>query len=121
MATTLRFEHDVTGNIMYIEKCPPYTGQDEDDIEDGVIARRHPDTDEVESVMILFYSSRIVTHEPLRLNIRVAEGTINGHPASEAFDCLVHPSSNWLTFPTDTEIVERYIPGWNEATEPSLT
>ena len=121
MATTLRYEHDVAGNIMYIEKCPPYPGQDEDDIEDGVIARRHPDTDEVESVMILFYSSRILTREPLRLNIPVAEGAINGHPAAAEFDCLVQPRSNWLTFPTDAEIVERYIPGWNAATEPSLT
>lgn len=121
MATTLRFEHDVAGNIMYIEICPPYPGQDEDDIEDGVIARRHPDTDEVESVMILFYSSRVLTLEPLRLNIPVTEGAINGHPAAAEFNCLVQPSSNWLTFPTDAEIVERYIPGRNEATEPSLT
>ena len=121
MAATLRFEHDVAGNIMYIEKCPPYPGQDEDDIENGVIARRHPDTDEVESVMILFYSSRILTHEPLRLNIAVAEGAINDQPAASEFDRLVRPGSKWLTFPADAEIVEWYIPGWNEATEPSPT
>ena len=121
MATTLRFEHDVAGNIMYIEKCPPYPGQDEDDIEDGVIARRHLDTDEVESVMIPFYSSRILTLEPLRLNIPVAEGAINGYPAAREFYCLVQQSSDWLTFPADAAIVERYIPGGNEATEPSLT
>ena len=73
MAATLRFEHDIVGNIMYIEKCPPYPGQDEDDIEDGVIARRHHDTDEVASMMVLFYSSRIVSREPLRF----------GHPSGE--------------------------------------
>ena len=121
MATTLRFEHDVAGNIMYIEKCPPYPEQDEDDIEDGVIARRRPDTDEVESVMILFYSSRILTREPLRLNILVAEGAINDQPAAAEFDCLVQPGSKWLTFPADAEIVELYIPGWTEMAEPSLT
>ncbi|MDE2785040.1 MAG: hypothetical protein OXL37_00100 [Chloroflexota bacterium] len=121
MAATLRFEHDVVGNIMYIEKCPPYPGQDEDDIEDGVIARRHPDTDEVESMMILFYSSRIVSREPLRLDIPVTKGAINDQTAAAEFDCLVHPDSEWLTFPADAEIVELYIPGWTETTEPSLT
>ena len=44
--------------------------------------------------MILFYSSRILTREPLRLNIPVAEGAINGHPTAAEFDCLVQPSSN---------------------------
>ena len=119
MAATLRFEHDVVGNIMYIEKCPPYPAQDEDDIEDGVIARCHPDTDEVESMMILFYSSRIVSRDPLRLDITVAKGAVNGHPAAAEFDCLVHPDSEWLTFPADAEIVELYIPGWTETAEPS--
>ena len=121
MAAMLRFEHDVIGNIMYIEKCPPYPGQDEDDIEDGVIARLHPDTDAVESIMILFYSSRILSRDPLRLNIPVAKGAINSQPAAAEFDCLVQPGSEWLTFPANAEIVELYIPGWTETTEPSLT
>ena len=119
MAATLRFEHDVVGNIMYIEKCPPYPGQDEDDIEDGVIARRHPDTDEVESMMILFYSSRIVSRDPIRLDIPVAPGFICGEPAAAEFDCLITPGSEWLTFPLDAEIIELYIPGWTETAEPS--
>ncbi len=111
MAATLRFEHDVVGDILYIEKCRPYLGQDSDDIEDFVIARLNPNNDEVESMEILFYSTRIISRQPLRLNIPVAKGAINGHPAAAEFDCLAQSVSPWLTVPPDAEIVELYIPG----------
>ena len=114
MATQLTFEHDVLGDILYIESCRPYPAQDEDDIEDCVIARCNPDTDVVESVMIMSFRHRIISRDPLRLEIPVAPGSICGQPAAPEFDCLVQPGSPWLTFPPDAEITELYIPGWTE-------
>ena len=110
MATQLTFEHDVLGDILYIESCRPYPAQDEDDIEDCVIARCNPDTVVVESVMIMSFRHRVIGCDPIRLDIPVGEGAINGHPAASEFDCLVQPGSPWLTIPPDAQIVDLYIP-----------
>ena len=99
MGTKLTFQYDRIGDILCIEKCRPYLGQDSDDIEDLAIAKLNPDTEEVESLEILFASGRILSHRPFRLNIPVAPGTINGWPAAAEFDCLVAPGSEWLTVP----------------------
>ena len=119
MATRMNFQHDVPGNILYIESRPPYRGQDEDDIEDGVIARRHPITDAVESVMILDFKRRIRQHRPLQLDIAVAPGRICGELAAAEFDALAEPGCPWLTIPSDAEIVELYIPGYAETAAPA--
>ncbi len=121
MATKLTFEHDVIGNIMYVEKCPSYPEQDSDEIGVSVVGRMNPYTGEVESLEILAYSSLILSRDPIRLEIPVAPGVICDQPAASEFDCLVQPGSKWLTFPADAEIVELYIPGWTETSEPSLT
>ena len=121
MATDLSFLHDVIGNIMTIEKCRPYADQDSDEIGLSVVGRMNPDTGEVESLEILSYSHLILSRDPIRLEIPVAPGAICGEPAAAELHCLTPPDSEWLTFPADAEIIELYIPGWTEATEPSLT
>lgn len=113
MATELTFEHDVLGNIMYIQKCPSYREQDSDEIGDGVVGRMHPDTGAVESLEILFYSDLVLSREPLRLKIPVAPGRVCGEPAAPEFDALVQPGCPWLTIPPDAAIVELYIPGYD--------
>ena len=113
MATKLTFEHDVIGNIMNIQKCPSYREQDSDEIGDGVVGRMHPDTGEVESLEILFYSYLVLSREPLRLKIPVAPGRVCGEPAAPEFDALVQPNCPWLTIPPDAAIVELYIPGYD--------
>ena len=99
METSLIFEYDRIGDILYIEKCRPYRGQDSDEIYDWVFARLHPQTDVVESIEILFLSRHILSADPFRLNVPVAPGAINGRPAAPEFNCLVQPDSNWLTVP----------------------
>ena len=111
----LIFEYDVEGDIMFVAKRRPYLGQDEDDIEDMVVARCHPYTDEVESIEILFFSTRVVSRNPVRLDIPVTKGAINGRPAAPAFECLVQPGSPWLTIPPDAVITELHIPLRSEA------
>ena len=99
MDAQLTFCYDRIGDILWIEKCQPYQGQDSDDIENLVVARLNPDTDEVEGLDVLFASTRILSHRPFRLNIPIAPGAINDWPAAPEFDCLVDPGSEWLTVP----------------------
>jgi hypothetical protein len=99
MDTQLTFCYDRIGDILWIGKCQSYRGQDSDDIENMVVARLNPDTNEVEGFEVLFASTRILSYDPFRLNIPVAPGTINGWPAAPEFNCLVASDSEWLTVP----------------------
>ena len=115
MATQLTFEYDVLGDVMYIEKCRPYASQESDDLECGVVARLHPATEEIESLEIIFYSTRILRRNPVQLEIPVTAGRIFDQPAAPEFDCLALPGSPWLTIPPDAQITELYIPLRSEA------
>ena len=99
MATNLTFKYDRIGDILFVGRCRPYREQDSDDIEDMVIARFNPHTDEVESFEVLFLSGRITSHDSFQLDIPVAAGAINDQPVPPEFDCLVQPGSKWLTVP----------------------
>jgi uncharacterized protein YuzE len=66
----LVFEYDKVGDILYIAKCPPYAEQESDDIGDEVIARLNPQTGEVESLEILFFSTRLSKKKVLELPIK---------------------------------------------------
>jgi len=46
----LSFQHDVVGDILYTEKCPPYAEQESDELGDEVVARFSPQTGEIESL-----------------------------------------------------------------------
>ena len=115
MAAQLTFQYDVLGDVMYIEKCRPYPGQESDDLECGVVARLQPATEEIESLEILFYSTRILRRNPVQLEIPVSPGRIFDQPAAPEFDGLALPGSPWLTIPPDAEIAELYIPLRSEA------
>jgi hypothetical protein len=59
MAGKLTFHYDHIGDILYIDKCKPYPEQESEAIEDDIVIRLHPSTNEVENVEILFYSKRL--------------------------------------------------------------
>jgi uncharacterized protein YuzE len=65
MATTLKVEYDRIGDILYITKVPPYPEQDSTELDDYIVARLNPDTDEVEGLEILFWSKRLESGETL--------------------------------------------------------
>ena len=59
MASRLTLKYDKVGDILYIENCPPYAEQDSDELGDQIIGRMNPETGQVESLEILFFSTRL--------------------------------------------------------------
>lgn len=99
MEANLTFSYSADADVLCIAKCLSYRGQEAGDIDDLVIARHNPDTGEIEYLEILFASKRIVSRNPVRLNIPIAAGAVNGYPAAPEFDYLADPGSQWLTLP----------------------
>ena len=69
MAANLTVEYDRIGDILYITRVPPYPGQESEELEDSIIVRLNPETDEVEGLEILFWSKRLEAGEPLKLPV----------------------------------------------------
>ena len=67
----LKFRYDRVGDILYIDKCPPYAEQDSDEIGDEVVARFNPDSGAIENLEVLFFSKRLMTSETLELPIEM--------------------------------------------------
>ena len=59
METQLTFIYDQEGDIFYINKVKPYKEQESEEVDEGIIARFHPVTDEIENLEILFFSQRL--------------------------------------------------------------
>lgn len=60
MDTGLTFEYDREADILYINKRPPYSEQESEELGDEVIARLNPETREVETLEVLFFSTRLL-------------------------------------------------------------
>ena len=69
MEAKLTFQYDRVGDILYINKCPPYAEQESEELGDDVIARLNPKTGEVETLEVLFFSTRLLRSELLELPI----------------------------------------------------
>lgn len=54
MAANLIIKYDPTGDILYINKCTPYTEQESEELGDDIIVRVNPKTEEIENLEILF-------------------------------------------------------------------
>lgn len=67
MAKKLTLTYDSVGDILYIEKCPPYAEQESDMLEDEVVARYNPKTRDVESLEVLFFTKRLLHDKVLEL------------------------------------------------------
>ena len=76
MGERLTFRYDRVGDIMYVERCPPYADQESDEIGDEIVARFNPQSGEVESLEILFWSRRLEAGEdvslPIEAHLRLA-------------------------------------------------
>ena len=76
MAGTLTFHYDLIGDILYIDKVKPYAEQESEALDDEIVVRLNPKTNEVENVEILFYSKRLSqTNDftlPLLADLRLA-------------------------------------------------
>ncbi len=63
MESKLRFRYDREADILHIDKCPPYSQQESEELPDEIIARLNPKTGEVENLEILFFSTRLLRSE----------------------------------------------------------
>ena len=55
MGTNLTFQYDREADILYINTCAPYPEQESEELDDEVIARFNPETNEIENLEILFF------------------------------------------------------------------
>lgn len=65
MGKRLTFKYDREADILHIDKCPPYSEQESEELGDEVIARLNPGTGEIENLEVLFFYS-IAARRPLR-------------------------------------------------------
>ena len=79
METKLVFKYDREADILHIDKCDPYTEQDTEEMGDDVIARLNPNTNEVENLEVLFFSTRLLRSDifelPVTADIRIVSKT----------------------------------------------
>ncbi len=77
METRLTFRYDREADILHIDKCSPYAAQESEELGDEVIARLNPNTDAVENLEVLFFSTRLLRNElfdlPVTADLRVAK------------------------------------------------
>jgi hypothetical protein len=69
MESRLTFRWDREADILRIDKCLPYADQESEELGDDIIARIHPTTNEVESLEVLFFSTRLLRNELFQLPV----------------------------------------------------
>lgn len=69
MEAKLRFTYDREGDILHIDKCPPYAEQESEELEDEVVVRVNPKTGEVENLEVLFFSTRLLRSDLFELPV----------------------------------------------------
>ena len=76
MEAEVTFKYDREGDILHIEKCPPYPEQESKELGDDVIARLNPSTGEIENLEVLFFSTRLLRSDlfqlPIAADLRLA-------------------------------------------------
>lgn len=70
MDAKLSFQYDREADILYINKRPPYAEQESEELGDDVIVRLNPVTQEIESLEILFFSTRLLRRDLLELPVQ---------------------------------------------------
>ena len=69
MDAKLTFKYDREGDILHIDKCPPYPAQESEELGDDVVARLNPTTREVENLEVMFFSTRLLRSDLFELPI----------------------------------------------------
>jgi uncharacterized protein YuzE len=82
MSGALSIRYDQEGDILYIDRCPPYSSQDSEDLGDEIIARFNPETQEIENIEILFFSKRGGADRAFDLPIAAELRRLNETPRS---------------------------------------
>ena len=69
MEAKLTFKYDRQGDILYINKMPPYPEQESEELGDEVIARLNPKTGKIENIEVLFFSTRLLRGDLFELPV----------------------------------------------------
>jgi len=69
MDARLSFKYDRAADILYIDRVPPYSEQETEELGDDIIARFNPGTNEIENLEVLFFSTRLLRSELLELPV----------------------------------------------------
>ncbi|HLF08583.1 MAG TPA: DUF2283 domain-containing protein [Dehalococcoidia bacterium] len=69
METKLSFRYDRKSDILYIDTRPPYAEQESEELGDEVIARLNPRTRDIETLEVLFFSTRPLREDVFELPI----------------------------------------------------
>lgn len=69
MAEKLTFQYDRDADILYISKRTPYAEQESEEIDDEVVARLNPTTGDIESLEVLFFSTRLLRKDVFELPV----------------------------------------------------
>jgi uncharacterized protein YuzE len=59
MASRLALQYDRDADVLYLTSRPPYPEQETEELGDDIVGRLNPETGEVESLEILFFSERV--------------------------------------------------------------
>lgn len=69
--SAVAFKYDREGDILYIDKVPPYAEQDTEEWGDDGIVRFNPDTGAIENLEVLFFSTRLLRSDFFSLLVTV--------------------------------------------------
>jgi uncharacterized protein YuzE len=70
MDAKLTFRYDREADILHIDTCRPYSSQESEELGDEVIARMNPETGAIESLEVLFFSTRLLRGDILELPVK---------------------------------------------------
>ncbi len=69
MEARLKFRYDREADILYIDRTLPYPEQETEELGDDVVARLNPTTGQIETLEVLFFSTRLLRSDLLDLPV----------------------------------------------------
>ena len=77
MEQKLIFKYDRIADILYINTVIPYADQESEELGDDIVARLNPQTGKIESLEVLFFTTRLLRKEffslPIIADLKQAE------------------------------------------------
>ncbi|HPV99117.1 MAG TPA: DUF2283 domain-containing protein [Spirochaetota bacterium] len=69
MGKEMKFSYDRSADILYINLIDPYPTQETEEVGDDVVVRLNPETGEIESLEVLFFSTRLLRDDIFRIPV----------------------------------------------------
>jgi uncharacterized protein YuzE len=72
MATRLTLKYDREADILYIDRRSPHADQETEELGDDIIARFDPVSGEIDSLEVLFFSTRLLRADLVELPVEAS-------------------------------------------------